>query len=304
MDKNHFFVTVPGSTSNLGPGFDSIGLAVNCYLKLEAKRAGEWSFKYESVQKGLPEGKENLIYKVISYVSGKFGLVTEPYEMKMDSTIPLERGLGSSGAAIAAGIEMADFIHNLGLSKKDKVSFASEIEGHADNVAASIYGGLVITAETGNGIEVMEAGDPSIDIVAVIPHTTLNTKESRNLLPEMVDYKTAVKASSIANMFVAAVLKKDWKTAGYFMEEDLFHQPYRKELVPHLETVQKAGRENGAFGTALSGAGPTVICITRKGTGDALRKNLKARIPECHSVLLQPEHEGVQIQSRQNKACV
>lgn len=140
-----FSITVPASTANLGPGFDSIGLALNKYLYLEGSQAEQWVFECDSP--GLTNLKPtNLITEAASFASKHFGSSLPPCHVKMENEIPLAKGFGSSAAATVAGIELASYFCRSAVSKADKARIASLWEGHPDNVAASIYGGLVIGA--------------------------------------------------------------------------------------------------------------------------------------------------------------
>lgn len=286
-------IRVPGSTSNLGAGFDSIGLALNRYLCLEATESEEWFFQLDSpMLHGVPEGKDNMIYQTAFSVAREHGKPLPPCKINVTSDIPLARGLGSSAAAIIAGIELADSLLNLRLTKKEKLSFASQIEGHADNVAASLLGGLVIT--TGDGSDgVVTAGAPEIEMVATIPSFELKTAKSRSVLPETLSFKQAAKGSGVANVMIAAMLQKDWAKAGGMMSRDVFHQPFRLPLVPHFQEVSCLAESCGAFGTAISGAGPALICFTARGQGDKLRTALNQRFSEFNSELVSPAENGL-----------
>lgn len=138
-------IKVPASSANLGPGFDSVGIAVDLFLTLEVEPNESWEFTTSNDElKQFPTNQEHFICKVAQKVAEKFGKTLTPCKVVMESQIPLARGLGSSAAAIIAGIELADLTGNLGLSKQQKLLFATQFEGHPDNVGASLYGGLVV----------------------------------------------------------------------------------------------------------------------------------------------------------------
>lgn len=293
-----FMIKVPGSSANLGPGFDSIGLAVNRYLTLEVVEADDWLFQSSSkeLENNVPTGEDNLICQVAKHVAKELGYELTPCEVTMTSDIPLARGLGSSAAAIVAGIELANQLIGDILSADEKVRFASLWEGHPENVAASVYGGLVIGTHSADETTVMCGGTPDVDLVLLIPSVELKTKESRGVLPEELSYEQAVKGSGVANVLVAAMLQGNWKVAGEMMNEDIFHQPYRKTLVPHLEEViQVAIHETEAYGAALSGAGPTILCVTPKHQGKATQDILKQRFPNLEIDVLSPAPEGITV---------
>ncbi|WP_270181794.1 homoserine kinase [Alkalihalobacillus sp. CinArs1] len=291
--KQPVSLKIPGSTSNLGPGFDSIGLAINRYLHVKFEPSSEWAFYYIGFQETFPQGKENLVYKVIESIAVSVQKTPEPQRVTMTSELPLERGLGSSAAAIVAGVEIADITMGLALTSKEKVRYAAEFEGHADNVAASIYGGLVIASGLGDLDSVVQNVE-NVEFVALIPERKLKTTDSRSVLPKSLTFEEAVKASSVANVFTAAAVSNNWQQAGALMNEDLFHQPYRKHFVPDLERVQRLAVDWGAYGAALSGAGPTLLIFTPIGTAKKLKAVMEANLTGYDCVELFPTNTGVQ----------
>lgn len=291
-------ITVPASSANLGPGFDSIGIAINCYLTLDVSLSDEWSFHSSSPElTNIPVGKDNLIYEVAAHVASKLGKKLPACKVEMDSNIPLARGLGSSAAAIVAGIELANQLTDAHLSQEEKVRYASLWEGHPDNVAPAVYGGLIVGTHTEERTDIVYCGVPKIDIVMLIPNVELMTKASRSVLPEMMTHKEAVRASAISNVLIAAILQNNWELAGDMMMRDMFHQPYRMELVPGLEEVMNSIKDLGGYGAALSGAGPAIICFTKMGTGEHLQKQLKARFPEFSVEIVKIAEEGVNVKN-------
>ena len=179
----------------------------------------------------------------------------------MTSDVPLARGLGSSSSVIVAGIELANQLGNLNLSNHEKLQLATKIEGHPDNVAPAIYGNLVIASSVEDHVSAIVADFPECDFLAYIPNYELRTRDSRGVLPKKLSYKEAVAASSIANVAVAALLAGDMVTAGQAIEGDLFHERYRQSLVREFATIKQVAKENGAYATYLSGAGPTVMVL-------------------------------------------
>jgi homoserine kinase len=286
-------IRVPASTANLGPGFDSIGLALNLYLTLEVEPSNQWRFTSCSPElQDMPEDQSHFIYQVVAEVENRFHVNIEPCSVEVTSDIPLARGLGSSAAAIVAGIELANHAAGIGLSKKEKLQIATELEGHPDNVGASLYGGLVVGSYLRNEVELLSFTDLPVEAVAYIPKTTLLTKDSRRVLPETLSFGAAVEASSLGNLLIASLIKGDFSIAGKMMERDLLHQPYRKGLIPHYGEFEKVAKENGAFGVALSGAGPTVLAFAEKGSGAVLEKRLKEQFTVGQIQLLHIDNRG------------
>ncbi|WP_307892401.1 homoserine kinase [Bacillus swezeyi] len=288
-----FSITVPGSTANLGPGFDSVGMALSRYLRLSVFPHDEWRFEAETdVVAGIPEGTENLIYQVAKRTAAHFEKELPPSLVKVWSDIPLARGLGSSAAAIAAAIELANELADLKLSDSDKLHFASLEEGHPDNAGASLAGGLVIGLHDKNKTEMVSVKDIDLDVVVVIPFYEVLTKDARDVLPDSLPYPKAVEASAVSNMLVAGLISKNWQLVGRMMKRDLFHQPYRRALVPELAKVEHEAGLNGAYGTALSGAGPTILSFIEKGKGEALKTRLALKFPHCEVDCLHVPNTG------------
>ncbi|MFS1517415.1 homoserine kinase [Bacillus sp. SCS-151] len=286
-------IKVPGSTSNLGPGFDSIGLAVSRYLTLEVQRSTQWLFHSLTDElRDIPTGKDNLIFQVAQKVADIHEKELTPCYVDVTGEIPLARGLGSSAAAIVAGIELANVLCDLHLTNDEKLRFASLYEGHPDNVGASIYGGLIIGSHRQHETDIIAVHDFDVDIVVVIPGFELKTAEARSVLPSDFAFSKAVEASSISNVLISSLLTKNWTLAGKMMELDLFHQPYRSKLVPDIDEISSCARRYGSFGTALSGAGPTIICFAEKGKGANLQKSLQSSFSQHKIEFLSVDNQG------------
>jgi homoserine kinase len=295
---DRFVIKVPASTANLGPGFDSMGLAVDLYLTLEVEKSVKWEI--ESVcdeLMGLPTDESHFICQIAIKTARKYGVELHPCTIKVDSDIPLARGLGSSAAAIVAGIELADMVGKLELTQKEKLLIATEVEGHPDNVGASLYGGLVIGSYQRDEVDMLSISNITFEMVAVIPDEILLTKDSRGVLPSEFSREAAIQASSTANLLVAALLTQNWKLAGKMMEQDLFHQPYRKPLINSYQEIEEIAKSHGAFGVALSGAGPTVLCFTEKGKGKQLVNGLQSAFSSMSAKLLNIDYTGSNVYS-------
>jgi homoserine kinase len=286
-----FTVRVPATTANLGPGFDSMGLALSLYLDVEVVGPSDtWHVIHESGN-DIPHDERNLIVETALYVHPTL----LPHTLKVRNDIPITRGLGSSASAIVAGIEIANVLGELALSKEEKVKVASIIEQHPDNVAPAILGDFVIGMVDEVKVRYVHHSFPPCDIIAVIPHKELKTTESRNILPLTISFKDAVKASAIANVLVAALVRGDWDTVRNIMEEDLFHEPHRSILVPHLEKVRQVAKDFGAYGTVLSGAGPCVLIFTAIGEGEGLKQAVQGMIKDALVQKIEVEKQGVRI---------
>ena len=248
-------IIVPATSANVGPGFDSVGIAVTRYLTIEVLEPADAWFIEHDLGAGIPTDEKNLLLSTALSISTDM----QPHRVKMTSEVPLARGLGSSSSVIVAGIELANQLANLQLSDAEKLRIATEIEGHPDNVAPAIFGNMVIASYIGEDVQYVTADFPSCDLVAFVPSYQLKTSDSRNVLPKEWSYKEAVAASSVANVAIAALLKGDLLTAGRSIESDHFHERYRQSLVKEFPQVKEVSHAHGAYATYLSGAGPTIM---------------------------------------------
>ena len=248
-------IIVPATSANVGPGFDSVGIAVTRYLTIEVlEPADAWLIEHD-LGAGIPTDEKNLLLQTALSISTDM----QPHRIKMTSEVPLARGLGSSSSVIVAGIELANQLANLQLSDAEKLRIATEIEGHPDNVAPAIFGNMVIASYIGEDVQYVTADFPTCDLVAFVPSYQLKTSDSRNVLPTEWSYKEAVAASSVANVAIAALLKGDLVTAGRSIELDHFHERYRQSLVKEFPRVKEVAHAHAAYATYLSGAGPTIM---------------------------------------------
>jgi len=290
-------ISVPGSTANLGPGFDSIGLGLSLYLRLTVSVQENWEIIHldDNGPKEF-ELEEHLLYVIAKKIADQFGKQLPACRVEMASELPLARGLGSSAAVIVAGIELANQVCELGLSVQDKLNLSSQIEGHPDNATASVLGGLTISSMNENGIvDTFHVNDIDAAFVVFVPDVELKTSESRSVLPEQFERTYAVHASANANMLAAALMARDFKRAGRYMEADLFHEPFRAKLIPNYTEIHKEAKENGAFGTALSGAGPTLISIIPTPIADDFVKAMKNKFPDHQIILTKADEHGIQV---------
>lgn len=300
MTPKIFSINIPASTANLGPGFDSIGLALNRYLRLEVEVTGDEAIfipKTESLA-GIATGADNLIYQVAESVANQFNLSLPGFRINMSSDIPLSRGLGSSASAIVGGVELANQLLALNLSRKKKARIASIFEGHPDNAAASVYGGLVIGLHDETQTEIIHTNQVDVELVALIPSYQLKTVEARSLLPNVLVYRDAVKVSAISNVLVAAMLTNQWELAGKLMRQDLFHQPYRMKIVPELAKSIEHLAQLDAYGCALSGAGPTILFFVPIGKAESVKKDLSYYFADYQIDILQVDTTGVQVEMK------
>jgi homoserine kinase len=294
MEEADFSVSVPATTANLGPGFDSVGLALNLYMTIKITSSETWNVRYEDEEcKHLASGEDNLIVSTIINVAKRFGRRVLPQQLSVQSDIPLGKGLGSSAAAIAAGIEIADFLLALGLSSMVKVQIGSEMEGHADNVSAALLGGVTISYFDGDEIEVIHLPEPKIGAVVLVPPETLRTEESRRLLPKQLRHSDAILGSAASSVMIASIAQGDWERVGRMMEKDIFHEPYRKQLFPEFDRIRTVCREYGAYGMTISGAGPSLFVAVKQGEEKEIADKLAAEFPYYESIAVRSSVAGI-----------
>lgn len=287
-------IIVPATSANVGPGFDSVGVAVTKYLEIQVcEEREEWMIEHQ-LGKWIPRDERNLLLKIALQIVPDL----QPRRLKMISDIPLARGLGSSSSVIVAGIELANQLGNLKLSDHDKLQLATKIEGHPDNVAPAIYGNLVIASSVEGQVSAVVAPFPECAFLAYIPNYELRTRDSRGVLPKKLSYKEAVAASSIANVAIAALLTGDMVKAGQAIESDLFHERYRQDLVREFATIKKVAKRNGAYATYLSGAGPTVMVLADPDKMPKIKAELEKQPFKGKLHDLQVDTEGVRIEEK------
>ncbi|GHT43456.1 homoserine kinase [Bacteroidia bacterium] len=282
-------IIVPATSANLGCGFDSIGVALNLYLELDVlERTDKWVI-VSDFGAGIPKDETNLIVKTALSLAPNL----PPRRIVMKSNVPLTRGLGSSSTAIVGGILLANELAHLELSKHEMLNFASKMEGHPDNVAPAILGGLVVGCFQNGKLDYAPMAAPDCAYIAFVPNYSLPTAVSRGVLPKTIDFPEAVTASAISNVMVASLTTGNLKLAGKLMEEDRFHEKYRDALVPELEEVRKISHECGAYACVLSGAGPTILVLSPKEYAADIRENL-AKF-DAQVIELQADAQGARV---------
>jgi homoserine kinase len=241
-------VRVPGSSANLGPGFDAMAAALSVHMELEVSEDG--SFSVQSEVDGLAADESNLCVRAFADLHPTDGL-----EFRISSDIPLAAGLGSSGAAIVAALLAADHMYELALSREEVLERAIRLEGHPDNVAASIYGGFVICADG----DVTRLDPPAgLEAVAVIPDEQVATEAARAALPAEIPLADATFNVAHASLLALGLAQGDLGLIARGLQ-DRVHQPRRERLFPRSMQLLERARELGALGATISGAGPSVL---------------------------------------------
>jgi homoserine kinase len=257
---------VPASSANLGPGFDALGLALRIYLECRFRASERLTIRASGCDAGaIPSDDSNLIWQTALAVSAHSHLPLPPIELEIDNRIPLGKGLGSSAAALTAGVVIADHLLGLDWDRGRILDEAARLEGHPDNVAACVLGGIVAGAIDGHGhvcaIRLELPAD--CELAVLVPDFVLPTSESRAVLPTAYSREDAVFNLQRTGLLVAALATGRMDALSTALHDRL-HQPYRARLVPGFEEVL-ALRAKGLVGCVLSGAGPSVLIFFERG---------------------------------------
>jgi homoserine kinase len=266
-------VRVPGSSANLGPGFDVLAAALGRHLEVEVVETGRFRLVTDL---HLRRDRQNLVVRAFERL-----LPADRFEFRLSSTIPLSGGFGSSGAGVVAGLLAARKLAGVGA---DLLELATEIEGHPDNVAASLLGGIVI-CDRGAARRV-ELPD-GLEAVMVVPTRAVRTTEARDALPADVPLADAVhNVASVATLVLGlATAQLELVAAGL---DDRLHQPYRAHLYPRSADLVRRAPELGALGATISGAGPTVLVWVRAEHAERVATTLRADAEGWAEVLRVP----------------
>ncbi|PAB56167.1 homoserine kinase [Anaeromicrobium sediminis] len=255
-------VQVPATTANVGPGFDALGIALDLYNV----------FYMEEIDSGLIiEGvdeefrnEDNLIYQSMVTTFEEVGYKPKGIKIKVESNIPVSRGLGSSATCIVGGIMGANALAGNVLDKYDILKIATEIEGHPDNVAPCIFGGMVTSIYDKGEIHYSKIPVKNdYSFCPIIPDFKLSTSEARGVLPEVVDYKNAVFNVGRVALLISSLVNGEDELLALACD-DVLHQPYRGGLIRDYDNIVNAVKEAGVKGVFLSGAGPTIMTIVRE----------------------------------------
>ena len=294
---------IPASTTNLGPGFDVLGLALQLYSTVTLEPS---ETETEVVVRGvdadkIPSTPEHVAFQAVELVFKRSGTKRpKGFKLHIDNGIPAIRGLGGSGTAILGGLLTANILCGTPFSDATLLNFATEIEGHPDNVAASLYGGIVVSAqEAGHVHTIRLTCPPELSIVLVIPNFPLSTKQAREVLPKSVDFADAIYNTSRSTLLIASIATGEFEMLRVAMKDKL-HQPYRTSLIPGFNDVAEAAMANGALSVALSGAGPTVAAYCLEHA-EQVAKQMQIAFTKhqivCDIKILKADADGAHVQT-------
>jgi len=266
-------VRVPATSANLGPGFDALGLALGLYNEVTATEADTVTVALEGEGAGsLPATRDNVVARGVRQAYEAAARPFKGVTLTCVNRIPAARGLGSSAAAWVGGLVAGNALLGEPLSREAVLALAARAEGHPDNVAAALFGGLTVSCALGDGriTSVSLPVPAALRWVVLVPETTSSTAEARAVLPESVPRADAVfNVQRVALLLAGLQRQRTDALAAAF--DDRLHQPYRCRLFPWLPAVIEAARAAGAIGGALSGAGPSVLAVVAGDPGEVGR---------------------------------
>ncbi|MDO5125989.1 MAG: homoserine kinase [Ruminococcus sp.] len=255
-----FRIQIPATSANLGAGFDALGLALTYYNYVEMEESDHIDIA-SSDGLDIPTDERNLIYISARDLFNVCGKKLDGLKLRQTNTIPMARGLGSSSACIIAGLVGANKMLGDPLTKDDLVDLSAQIEGHPDNTAPALLGGIVTAVFDGRKVHwVKQEVFTKLKFVAIIPDFELKTELARACLPKEIAHNDAVYNLSRAALFSASLLTGKFENLRTAVDDRL-HQPYRMELIPHCKDVFDIAYTHGAYGAYISGAGPTIMAI-------------------------------------------
>lgn len=274
-------IRVPATSGNIGPGFDVCGLAVKLYNYFELTQdEGEYTLAdeaferfYKEIDKEVPDYRVNIL----------------------ESEIPISRGLGSSASLIVGGLVLGNELEGRPLSDNELLKLASEIEGHPDNVAPAIFGGVVISAEREGKIIYKKYDlDEELGFVAFVPPYRLSTAEARKVIPDSIKKEAAIENTVNTAMILLSLMEKDYKDLKHFMKDNI-HEPYRSALIPDYEKVKSLQEMEEIIGVYLSGAGPTMMVLTENPEELIKKLESEERFQNLEIKNLRGDNEGYKI---------
>lgn len=267
-DRQSVTVHVPATTANLGPGYDCLGLALALHNEVRLSLADADSVEIEGEgAESLPCDATHLVLGAAQAAADAAGERLPRLALRQLNRIPLARGLGSSSAAIVGGVVGANELLGLGLDERAMLDVCTRVEGHPDNVAPALLGGLTVCCTVGEQVLCRRLDvAPGLSCVVAIPDFEVATRDARRALPQTVEHADAVFNLCRVGLIVSALVSGDFDVLGEAMRDRL-HQPHRAHLVPGMEATIAAARDAGAYSAALSGSGPTVAAFV-SGDGE------------------------------------
>ena len=258
-------ITVPATSANLGPGFDCLGVALALYNKFTFQEAESLCIEVSGEAADLvPRDASNLVVQAAQVLAERCGRVLPPLRIHQTNRVPAASGMGSSSTAVIAGLLGANALLGTGLTTADILDIATDMEGHPDNVAPALFGGLVLVPMGSRPLHIERIPIPPLQAVVILPAFELLTSTARAALPSHVARAEAIFNLARTPLLIRALEQGDYVKLGIAMQ-DKIHQPYRIPLVPGMAEAFAAARTAGAAAVAISGAGPSMIAFAPYG---------------------------------------
>jgi len=255
-------VRVPATSANLGPGYDAVGLALSLSTRIALDRASHPSVEVSGTGAGLiPRGPEHPAYRAARFVAELVGESDAQFRLVQENAIPPTRGLGGSAAALVGGAIAANDLFGGQIAAPDLLNIVCELDGHPDNAAPALLGGLVIGTLTSGSISAVRLEPKNLKAAVAVPDFAVSTTAARRALPDSVPHGDAAFNVGRSGLLLGALATGEYGLLRVAMQDRL-HQPYRSHLIPGLDDVIEAALANGAYGACLSGSGPTVLAFT------------------------------------------
>jgi homoserine kinase len=268
-------VRVPATSANLGPGYDAVGLALSLGMRIGLDRARQPEIEVSGTGEDLvPRGPEHPAYRAARFVAEVVGEPDVHFRLAQENDIPPTRGLGGSAAALVGGAVAANELFGGQIAAPDLLNIVCELDGHPDNAAPALLGGLVIGTLTPTGISAVRLEPKDLAVAVAVPDFSVSTTAARRALPELVPHRDAVFNVGRSGLLLGALATGEYGLLRVAMQDKL-HQPYRAHLVPGLEEVIDAALAQGAHGACLSGSGPTVLAFTSRELAPAVAVAMK-----------------------------
>jgi homoserine kinase len=254
-------VRVPATSANLGPGYDAVGLALTLSTRIGLDRAPHPVVEVNGTGADLiPRGVEHPAYRAARFVAELIGESDAHFHLIQENAIPPTRGLGGSAAALVGGAVAANDLFGGHIAAPDLLNIVCELDGHPDNAAPAMLGGLVIGTLTPEGVSAVRLEPKGLKAVVAVPDFAVSTTAARRALPERIPHRDAVFNVGRSGLLLGALATGEYGLLRVAMQDRL-HQPYRSHLIPGLEDVIEAALASGAYGACLSGSGPTVLAF-------------------------------------------
>ena len=290
-------ISVPATSANLGPGFDSLGLALDLRNTVDIRPSRFHSVSVRGEGEDNPKLKGNNLF--VSIFNDHYNKLTQKrqhFKFTFHNQVPLSRGLGSSSAVIVSAISSAHEAAGVRVSRRRILNHALQYEPHPDNITPAVMGGFnTAVVEKGKVFSEKKHIPPYLKAVVVIPNKPISTAQSRTTLPKSYNKENAIFNLSHSSLLVAAFYSENWEILR-IASKDRFHQRQRMKLLPDLFTVQKLAYENGALMSTLSGSGSTFFSMCYDEDAERMHTKLEQRFPEFAVKTLDFDNQGLVIE--------